>query len=126
MKFYFGGAYNGKLKLVKETFQMNDEAIFFCHNHELDFSKSVICGIDRLIYFNALHQKASLPYFKDNLEQLKDKIIICDDMSSGIVPLKQEERFFREEAGRVMQFLSQHSETVVRVFCGIPSVLKDE
>lgn len=126
MKLYFGGAYNGKLKYVKESLKVNDTDIFFCLEDKIDFTKKVICGIDKLIYFNAVKGEESLRFFEENLEKLKDKIIICDEISSGIVPLKKEERFWREEVGRVLQLLSKKSNYVCRIFCGLPMVLKDE
>ena len=52
-------------------------------------------------------------------------IIICDDISSGIVPLKKEDRIWREETGKCLQYLSKESSKVYRVFCGIPSVIKE-
>ena len=59
-------------------------------------------------------------------ELLKDKILICDEISSGIVPLKKEERLWREETGKVLQFLSKESEEVYRIFFGIGTRLKGE
>ncbi len=126
MKLYFGGAYNGKLKYVKKTFNITDEDIFFCAEDKIDFSKKVIYGIDKLVYYNALNEKESLKFFIENLNKLKDKIIICDEISSGIVPLKKEERFWREETGRVLQMLTKESSYVCRIFCGLPMVLKNE
>ncbi|MGL4372191.1 MAG: bifunctional adenosylcobinamide kinase/adenosylcobinamide-phosphate guanylyltransferase [Turicibacter sp.] len=126
LELYFGGAYNGKLRVVKEIFNLSDEDIFYCCEGEIDFNKKVISGIERFIYFNAMNQVESLSFFETHLEQLEGKIIISDEVSSGIVPLKKEERFFREETGRVLQLLSANSTKVVRVFCGIPMVLKDE
>lgn len=126
MKLYFGGAYNGKLKYVKETLNIKEEDIFFCEGDTIDFSKKVICGIDKFIYYNAAKEKESLKYFKENLDKLKDKIIICDEISSGVVPLKKEERFWREETGRVLQLLTKESNYVCRIFCGLPMVLKGE
>ncbi|MGL5381630.1 bifunctional adenosylcobinamide kinase/adenosylcobinamide-phosphate guanylyltransferase [Clostridium sp.] len=126
MEIYFGGAYNGKLEYVKKEFKLSDEEIFHCTKGEIDFSKKVINGIDKLIYSNSVEGKESLSYFKSNLESLKDKIIICDEISSGIVPLKKEERFWREETGRILQLLSKNSEKVTRIFFGIPTVIKNE
>ena len=56
---------------------------------------------------------------------IKDKIIICDEISSGIVPLKKEDRMWREETGRCLQYLSKESSCVYRIFCGIPTIIKD-
>ncbi|WP_283692502.1 bifunctional adenosylcobinamide kinase/adenosylcobinamide-phosphate guanylyltransferase, partial [Clostridium perfringens] len=70
--------------------------------------------------------KESLSFFKEKKELLKDKILICDEISSGIVPLKKEERLWREETGKVLQFLSKESEEVYRIFFGIGTRLKGE
>ncbi|MEG1002890.1 bifunctional adenosylcobinamide kinase/adenosylcobinamide-phosphate guanylyltransferase [Clostridium sp.] len=126
MKIYFGGAYNGKLSYVKNKFDIEDSDIFYCKDSEIDFSKKVISGIDRLIYFNAKNYNESTNYFEKNLHKFKDKIIICDEISSGIVPMKREERFWREETGKVMQLLTEESNYVCKIFFGIPMVIKDE
>ena len=126
MDIYFGGAYNGKLNYVKEKYKIEDKDIFYCKDSEIDFSKRVICGIHKFIYYNALKNKESVEYFKNNIEKFKDKIIICDEISSGIVPIKKEERLWREETGKVLQFLSKESEEVYRIFFGIPTRLKGE
>lgn len=126
MELYFGGAYNGKLNLVKETFDIDDNDIYFCKDEEIDFSKKVICGIHKFIYNEVISNRSALEYFINNIDGLRDKIIISDDLSSGIVPLKKEDRRWREENGRILQLLTKESNKVVRVFCGIPTVLKDE
>lgn len=126
MELYFGGAYNGKLKLVKEKFNIDNNDVFFCTSGEIDFSKKVICGIHEFIYNEVISNGDALKFFEDNIQSFKNKIIICDDLSSGIVPLKKEDRKWREETGRVLQFLTKESKKVTRVFCGIPMVLKDE
>lgn len=126
MKLLFGGAYNGKLNYLRENLGIKEEEIFYCSKNNIDFSKKVISGIDKFIYFNALEGKESLSFFKENKERFKGKILICDEISSGIVPLKKEERLWREETGKVLQFLSKESEEVYRIFFGIPTRLKGE
>lgn len=139
MKLFFGGAYNGKLQYVKDNFNIKDEEIFFCrklkdlknyennsYKEEIDFSKKVICGIDKFIYSKVLNGEDVVDYFKDNLENLRGKILICDEITSGIVPIKKEERLWREETGKVLQFLSKESEEVYRIFFGICKKLKGE
>lgn len=126
MELYFGGAYNGKLRLIKEKFNIDENDIFFCGEGEIDFSKKVICGIHMFIYNEVIDDRDAMEYFKKNIEGFKDKIIISDDLSSGIVPLKKEDRKWREETGKVLQFLTSKSNKVTRVFCGLPMVLKDE
>lgn len=120
-----GGAYSGKLEFVKETYGIEKSDIFYCTEGNIDFSKKVISGLHRFTYANSVHGKNSLEIIEANLELLQDKIIICDEISSGIVPLKKEERVWREDTGRCLQFLSKEASKVYRIFCGIPTVLKD-
>lgn len=125
MILVFGGAYNGKKDFIKEKFNINEEDIFYCSDGEIDFSKKVICGLHKFTYNNTLKNKSSLEYIKENINLFKDKIIISDEISSGIVPLKKEDRMWREETGRCLQYLSKESSCVYRIFCGIPTIIKD-
>ena len=124
MILVFGGAYNGKKDFIKEKFNINEEDIFYCSDGEIDFSKKVICGLHKFTYNNTLKNKSSLEYIKENKNLFKDKIIISDEISSGIVPLKKEDRMWREETGRCLQYLSKESSCVYRVFCGISTIIK--
>ena len=124
MILVFGGAYNGKKDFIKEKFNINEEDIFYCSDGEIDFSKKVICGLHKFTYNNTLKNKSSLEYIKENIILFKDKIIISDEISSGIVPLKKEDRMWREETGRCLQYLSKESSCVYRVFCGISTIIK--
>lgn len=124
MILVFGGAYNGKKDFIKEKFNIDEEDIFYCNDDKIDFSKKVICGIHKFTYNNTLKNKSSLEYIKENINLFKDKIIISDEISSGIVPLKKEDRMWREETGKCLQYLSKESSCVYRVFCGIPTIIK--
>lgn len=126
MILVFGGAYNGKLEFVKEKFKLKDDDIFYCNSGKIDFSKKVISGLHKFTYKNILEEEKSLEYLKENISLLQDKIIICDEISSGIVPLKKEDRIWREDTGRCLQFLSKESSYVYRIFCGIPTVIKNQ
>ena len=125
MVLVFGGAYNGKLDFVKEQFNVSEDDIFYCGVNEIDFSKKVISGLHKFTYNNILKDISSLQYIKENINLFKDKIIISDEISSGIVPLKKEDRIWREETGRCLQYLSKESSCLYRIFCGIPTVIKD-
>ena len=125
MVLVFGGAYNGKLDFVKDKLNINEDDIFYCGINEIDFSKKVICGFHKFTYNNILNDINSIQYIKENIDLFKDKIIISDEISSGVVPLKKEDRMWREETGRCLQYLSKESSCVYRVFCGIPTIIKD-
>ncbi|MEN8076689.1 bifunctional adenosylcobinamide kinase/adenosylcobinamide-phosphate guanylyltransferase [Clostridioides difficile] len=124
MILVFGGAYNGKTNYIKEKFNINEEDIFYCKDENIDFSRKVICGLHKFTYNCVLKNINSLEYIKNNINLFKDKIIICDEISSGIVPLKKEDRMWREETGRCLQYLSKESSFIYRIFCGIPTIIK--
>ena len=57
---------------------------------------------------------------------LRHAVVICDEVGCGVVPMEQFEREWRENAGRICCVIAEKSDVVVRVFCGIPMVLKGE
>lgn len=130
MILVFGGAYNGKLSFVKKKFNIEDEDIFAIDDDSkdlrIDFSKKVINNFHKFTYKLSLEKIDAMDYIVSNSELFKDKIIVCDDISKGIVPLKKEDRFWRENTGRCLQYISSNSKAIYRVFCGIPMVIKDD
>jgi len=57
---------------------------------------------------------------------LEKKAIICDEVGCGIVPAEHADRLWRERVGRVCCLLAEQAEAVVRLNCGIASVIKGE
>lgn len=62
---------------------------------------------------------------RERLDSYDDKVIICNDISCGLVPLTAEERAWREAVGRCMAMLCARAHRVVRLFCGIPTIIKE-
>lgn len=127
MILIFGGSYNGKLNFCKEKYKIKDDEILFCKEENIDFidiNKKVICGFHIFVKHCIKNNISTLELLKNKIDNLKDKIIICDEINSGIVPMKKEDRMWREECGQSLQFLSKYSEEVYRIFFGIPEKLK--
>ena len=66
-----------------------------------------------------------------DLESLADELsrfdaVTASEVGGGVVPLDPDEREARERAGRLACLLAERADTVVRVFCGIPRLLKGE
>lgn len=59
-------------------------------------------------------------------ELLRKQVIICDEVGCGVVPLQDSERAWRETVGRACCALAQKAEKVIRVQCGIGTVIKGE
>ena len=60
----------------------------------------------------------------DIYEANPDIILICDEVGGGIVPLKKEDRIYREAVGRALCCAVKKSDRVERVMCGIGQCLK--
>lgn len=54
----------------------------------------------------------------------EQKVVIATEVGGGVVPVDAEQRSEREAAGRLACLLAARADTVVRVFCGLPMVLK--
>lgn len=64
-------------------------------------------------------------FFVSRLEILRSSVIIGDEISSGIIPVDAFERRWRDEAGKVYQFLASEAEIVDRIFAGLALRLKE-
>lgn len=126
MILVFGGAYNGKLAYVKEKYNLDEEDIFYCNSDNINLEKKVICGFHIFVKNMILENRSPLEYIKSNMDKLKDKIIITDDIGLGIVPIEKIDRIWRDEHGKSIQYISSKSKKVIRIFLGIEKVLKDE
>ena len=119
-----GGAHQGKLDYAKENYPC--KTIHQCdpENPEIDTTAEIINSLHLTILAQTRAGTDPLSYIQKNLPKLKEKILICDDISCGIVPIEQETRIWRENTGRVMALLSKNADEVIRVFCGIGSKIK--
>lgn len=119
-----GGAYQGKLAYAKETFpdvywtdgeQCEKEEIFQCEGI-FRFHKY----IERML--------AAGEDISGLAQQLKEKnpnlLLVTDEIGYGIVPMDPLLREVRETTGRICTELAADAEKVVRVVCGIPTVIK--
>ena len=109
MVFVTGPLYSGKKTFVKEWMHWDEEAL---EQHAVWDVQEMAAGCE-------------------NLEQLAEElsqkqVVIATEVGGGIVPANAEERAAREAAGRLACLLAKKADTVIRVFCGIPTVLKGE
>ncbi len=125
MKLIFGGAYQGKLDYALKHFDA-DASVYQCADTELeiDFSKTIVNSLHRLVLAQLRNGIDPCRYIEEHLDRLQSTIVICDDISCGVVPMDAEMRAWREAVGRVLMTLAKHSEKVVRVFCGLGTQMK--
>jgi len=124
MILVIGGAYQGKLDYVLKNYP--GKSVFQCdaENPDMGLSADIINSLHLMVLAQTYAGRDSLKYLQEHLPGLSGKIIICDDISCGVVPIDPETRRWRETMGRCLIFLSGHADEVVRVFCGIGSRIK--
>jgi len=121
-----GGAHQGKLAYALECFQLTNDHVHYCGNEDVTTpqDKAIIYEIDRWILALVQADMNVSAEIEKFAESNKNAIVICNDISCGVVPVDAVMRKWREETGRAMGILAQHSDEVVRLFCGIPARLK--
>lgn len=124
MELYIGGYAQGKLAYVKRLYpdaKKFDENDFDClwDFSNLD-SQKVIINHFHLIVKKGLDEEKieKLLMYKNNL------VIISDEIGSGLVPIEESERIYREKTGRILTRLASESECVVRIICGLAQRIK--
>jgi len=125
MVLIIGGSYQGKLAYALDRFGLTDEDVYRCSDDPgLPQGKKVIYEIDKwvlaLTKAGADTEEAAQWFMENNAEA----VVICNDISCGIVPEDAVLRKWREAVGRALAELSRHSDEVVRLFCGIPTRIK--
>lgn len=63
-------------------------------------------------------------FFAENLSLLRQCVILCEEIGGGIIPVDAFDRQWRDETGRVYQYLAAEADTVDRVFAGLALRLK--
>lgn len=124
MVFITGGAYQGKRDYAMETFALTPADVFSCTGAEIDFTKRCIDALEEFIYACVQTGTDAVAYFKAHQSQWQDSILICQDISCGVVPLGAEMRAWRQATGKLCRYLSQQASQVSRIFCGLEQRLK--
>lgn len=107
MIFVTGPLFSGKREYIQTALHLSPE----------EFAARAVWDVERLA------AGAS------DLEELAEKlsaheIVIASELGGGVVPIDPAERSAREAAGRLACLLARRANTVVRVVCGLPQILK--
>lgn len=126
MTLIFGGAYQGKLDYARARFNFAPEHIYHCSEDETSIPQgvTVINGLEKLLLAVIRGGGDTEDTVQRLLQMPGDIVVICTDISCGIVPLDPILREWREAVGRAVAALALRADEVVRLFCGIPTVLK--
>jgi len=126
MVLIIGGAYQGKLEYACERYP--EAPVIQCGERdpelELPDGDCIINAFHLFVLAQVRAEKNASDYLTRHMGVLRNKIIVCDDISCGIVPMSPEERQWRESVGRCLGLLSGNADSVIRLFCGIAGVIK--
>ena len=124
MILIIGGAYQGKLDYAKAAFSLAPEDIFTCTGTEIDFSKPCVNALEEFCYACIQREMDPIAYVQEHREDWQNSILICNDLSSGVVPMDPVDRRWRHAAGQLCQYLASEARQVSRIFCGLEQRLK--
>jgi adenosyl cobinamide kinase/adenosyl cobinamide phosphate guanylyltransferase len=103
MKLYIGGAYQGQNELAQSE---NPGAEIFC-----DFHETIRDAVNR--------GEAPRDFAARFCAEHPDGVIAANEVGAGVVPMRAEDRAFREAAGRALCVIAKEAEQVTRCVCGI-------
>lgn len=123
MMLIIGGAYEGKTEYAEavgisdicdgETAGFDEIKKHKCvKNYQMFVKRQLEVGLDPLNEVDKL------------FDECPDIVIISTEIGCGIVPIEKSERIWRETVGKVCCFIAAKSEKVIRISCGIASVIK--
>ena len=122
----FGGAYQGMLEYVLERFGRANSEIYYCNDETevIPDGEKIVFEFDKWILALVKSDIDAENAVKRFIAGNKGAVVICNDISCGVVPADPVMRKWREETGRALAALSKASDEVVRLFCGIPCKIK--
>ena len=123
MRLVVGGYAQGKLDCVLRNLHLSRADVA----RTMDFrpgEKKVLYGLHELVAQALRDGLEPEPAVWTAVEQNPELTIVCNELGCGVVPVDAFERELRERVGRLCCALAVQAETVVRVFCGVPLVIK--
>lgn len=109
MIFITGPLFAGKREYIRNALRLSLE----------EFAARAVWDVERLA--------AGAPDLEALAGELSaHEIVIASEVGGGVAPIDPMEREAREAAGRLACLLARRAQTVVRVVCGLPQVLKGE
>ena len=121
------GVYQGKLHYALTRFKLSERDIYHCKCDDIAVpgNKKILYEIDKWILALVKKERDVAEAVRQCIAGNQDGIVICNDISCGVVPVDPVLRKWREAVGTSLVLLAQHADEVIRVFCGIPTRIKE-
>jgi len=126
MILIFGGIYQGKLAYALERFKAAEDDVYMCDSNDVNVpeNRKIVYEIDKWILALVKSDIDTEKAIQQFIDSNRDVIVICNDISCGVVPLDPSLRKWREAVGKSLAALSRASDEVIRLFCAIPTRIK--
>lgn len=108
-----GSAGSGKRSFVKSLGYSDADLAAATLDH-----RPVLTHLEQMVFADPAHADSLLT------QLLQKDVVLCREVGSGVMPVKDAERLGREATGRLCILLAQHATCVIRMVCGIPMFLK--
>lgn len=108
MIFVTGPLYAGKSEYIQSALGLDEAAFAACSVR--DAQELADCG--------------DLEALAAHLSE--KRVVIATEVGGGVVPTDPAEREKRERAGRLACLLAERADSVIRVCCGLPQLLKGD
>ena len=120
-----GGAFQGKYKFACEKLGLTEG---WADGDTCQYGDIFHCrGIQHFHRYvkRAMEKKVDLTNLAGEImEKNPDIMILTNELGSGVVPIDQFDRRYRDELGRICEELAAEADVVYRVICGIGMVIK--
>ncbi|MBR2284135.1 MAG: bifunctional adenosylcobinamide kinase/adenosylcobinamide-phosphate guanylyltransferase [Ruminococcus sp.] len=123
-----GGAFQGKTNYAVSRFSLSHSDVARGSECRLSDVLSARCVADYHQLVRRLLSEGSDPLiFTEQLcAENEAAVVIMDEIGCGVIPLEKSERIWREAVGRCGCMLAERADIVIRMICGIPTVIKGE
>ncbi len=120
-----GGAYQGKTRYASGRYGIGREYMADGKNCDI----SAVSSLRMIFNYHELVKRLGdecIGFTQELCRNSPEMIIVIDEIGCGIVPVEKSERVWRENVGRCGCIIAENSELVIRVVCGIPTVIKGD
>lgn len=133
MELYVGGTAQGKLTYVANKMGRPVEQIQIVDGRDCTLELSDLVEVEVLNHLHLLTKRwleagkeaSELVSQIQELHQINPNLyILCDEVGAGVVPMRREDRDYRESVGRICCELAKKASCVERIVCGIGVRLK--
>lgn len=124
MRFIVGKFAQGKLNYTLKKYGFKIDDVCNLEDEKPDFSKPILYNFHVLAEDLMKSGRKPSEYVQENIDLLRNKIIISDDIGGGVVPIDKTDREYREVAGRLNCAVAEYADSVERIFCGISQQIK--